>query len=224
MTFLELQTEVERRLIDLPAAVQEAVPSLVNEAIRALEDKHNFKCMEALLEASTVLDTRELEAKPSDWKESRGRAWMLEDLGSIRWIDTYPDTNSALAEFDNEDSSEAQAIVLNATTVDVYPLPDGNSDYDDGEYRIKIPYWKYLPELSADADTNWFSINAPFYIIEKATSDGFAIDWDEGRANYWGGRADKLERRAILKDKYEALSTVDTLVLNKGPRAPYGRN
>ena len=46
-TFLELMTEVRGNIIDLPTFVTNNVPSYVNRAIRELQNKHNFKVMEA---------------------------------------------------------------------------------------------------------------------------------------------------------------------------------
>lgn len=225
MTFSEIQTEVERRLIDLPAAVQAAVPTLINQAIRDLEDVHNFKVMEATATPTTVLNTRVLAALPTRWKEARGRPWFEEDTGGITLLEYSPDTNSALMQHNDDGvGGEPDLLVLTPTGIEIYPLSDGNSDFGDGEYRVFIPFWQYAADLVAPADTNWFTANAAAYIIDKATADGFKIDWDEGRASFWDKEADKRFRKVINKDKYEWLATTDTLALNTGARGPYGRN
>lgn len=225
MTFAEIQTEVERRLIDLPQAVQDAIPSLVNQAIRDMQDTHNYKAMEATQESNTVLDTRVLVAKPALWKEARGRPWYEENTGTVTLMEYSPDTNSALMQYNDDGvGGEPALLVLTPANIEVYPKSDGNSDFGDGEYRVRVPYWAYTAELSDDADTNWFTANAALYIIDRATADGFKIDWDEGRAKFWDGEADKRFRKVLNKDKYEWLATTDTLALNTGARGPYGRN
>src|ERR1700730_7807184 len=60
-TYTELQTRVQTRIIDLPAAVQAEVPQLVNEAMYELQSRHNFKCMEAEMYAYTQYNNRVLQ-------------------------------------------------------------------------------------------------------------------------------------------------------------------
>lgn len=223
MTFLEIQTAVQTRLIDLPTAVLDAIPSLINEAVKAAEQRHNFKTMEARADFVTVVDARAMTGTfPTDFKEYRGRPWYQEELGSIRLMHYAPDENSALMKYDASDVGEPKLLLPAPDALTVFPLPDGTSDYTDGEYRVRVPYWKYVAALAADGDTNWFTQNAEFYLINQATSDGFSIDWDEGRAKYWQGLADTKYAQMILKDKYEWLSTTDTLALNSGANGPYG--
>src|SRR5690606_23628102 len=80
-TFSELQTRVQRRVIDLPAAVQAEVPTLINEAMKQLQRRHNFKVMEKVASFTTVAGTQVLGAVPSDWKEWRDFPFYTEELG-----------------------------------------------------------------------------------------------------------------------------------------------
>jgi hypothetical protein len=111
---------------------------------------------------------------------------------------------------------------------EVYPLPDGLSLYANssaGEYRIRVPYWKFLPALTGSG-TNWFTANAEEWIVFEATSDGFFMDHDEQRGTLWAQRASAKWADVLLADKRLRLSPVTHLVPNPnagGSRMIYGR-
>jgi hypothetical protein len=218
MTYLELQTAVLTALIDTPTMVQDAVPRLVNQAIKELQQRFNFRVMQANEEYLTVGSSRTLSpaGMPDDFKEFRKRAFYTEFLGGNREIDILSDRASILRRWNTDDIGDPHQLLLDAGTLEVWPLPDGVSDYVDGQYRITMPYWKYIPDLQADGDTNWFTLNAVQYIINWATSEGFALDWDEKRSGWWRDRADKEALRVILTGKKEFYSQSDTLVPHQG--------
>lgn len=218
MTYLELQTAVLTALIDTPTMVQDAVPRLVNQAIRELQQRFNFRIMQANQEYLTVTSSRTLSPStmPDDFKEFRKRAFYTEFLGGNREVDVLSDRGSILRRWNTDDIGGPHQLLLDAGVLEVWPLPDNVSDYSDGQYRITMPYWKYLPDLAADADTNWFTLNTTQYIINWAVAEGFALDWDEKRSDYWRDRADKEALRVILTGKKEYLSQNDTLVPHLG--------
>jgi hypothetical protein len=80
---------------------------------------------------------------------------------------------------------------LTTLGIEVYPYPDGASDWPDGNYRIQIPYWAYTPPLVASGDTNWFTRDGPGveYIVAAASMMCFEMDWDEARATFWRTKA-----------------------------------
>ena len=80
---------------------------------------------------------------------------------------------------------------LTSQWIEVYPYPDGASDWPNGNYRIQIPYWMYVPNLTKATDTNWFTKDGPGaeYIIAAATMMSFEMDWDEARASFWRNNA-----------------------------------
>ena len=80
---------------------------------------------------------------------------------------------------------------LTTLWIEVYPYPDGASDWPDGNYRIQIPYWGYVPDLKANGDANWFTKDGPGaeYIIAAASMMCFEMDWDEARATFWRTKA-----------------------------------
>lgn len=225
-TYLQLQDRVKRRVIDLPAAVTAEVPDLINEAMRELQDDHNFKVMEEETSVvTTTLATRALTTIPTDFKELRLRPYRLDDqLGQMEELGIAPNRNALLRWFDNEEDGFPQWLLdpdraaAGTGSFEVWPLPDGNSDYGDGEYRIVIPYWKYLPALSASGDTNWFTTAGPAYrfLIFKATAEAFFLDWDENRGAVWEQKAAAEKAKAIKQDKMLALGGHDTFVPYKG--------
>lgn len=220
-TFLELQTEVATALIDTPARVLALVPSLVNRAIRSLQVDHNFRVQKAVLTANTVEGVRLLTTKPvsTNFKEWRGRPYRVSFLGTqnrVNWAvansEVTAGVNSLSTGFprfvvEDDNPSEDGNVSIN-----VWPLPDGNSDYVDGEYRVFLPYWKYLADLTVSGQTNWFTTNGHEYIVHTATGYGFQYDWDESRMAVWVQTAANLKDRLIKQDKREVLATVNTLV------------
>ena len=95
---------------------------------------------------------------------------------------------------------------------EVFPLPDGQSLYANGQYRIVVPYWKYLTALSASSDTNWFTANAEQWIVWKTASEAFFLDWDEERATFWAQKAAGARKEVIDLDKKYRLAGVRELV------------
>lgn len=229
-TFLDLRTKVLRRVIDAPAAITTEVPDLIRAAVRQLQTRHNFKVMQtqtALL--STVVDTRSLGAVPTDFKEWRARPYYVEELGRTRDIATANSREAALDLFGEDVDVDIgpPAIILDGEPDDdgvrnfeVFPYPDGNSDYDNGEYRIRIPYWRFLPALSADADEDWFTTNADEYIVHKAVGEAFAVDWDEERMAVWEQTAAAKFDLVVQQDKKFWLAGAHTLVPHRGANSP----
>lgn len=222
-TFASIKTRVQNLVIDAPTTVQNTIGTLVNEAMRTLQGDHNFWVMEALAEYTTVADTRSLGATPSNFKEFRGDPYYLEDDGQVRIMFVRATPQDTYRAFNEEDIGAPRYILRSApsneagaSTFSVYPLSDSNSDYDDGEYRVKVPYWKYLTELSADGDTNWLTVNAEEYLVFKAASMAFGLDWDEERMSIWAQLAENDRKRVIKNDKLLRLSNTSTLVPRSG--------
>jgi hypothetical protein len=196
-----------------------------------LQDLHNFKVMEAETgQTETASGSHTLLAVPDNFKEFRGKPYeVLSDgttrdllVGSSREaiLDVYP-----LA--DANDIGEPGAI-LDAEPTDadgardfeVYPFPDTASDWSNGNYRIVIPYWRYLAVLSGNTDTNWFTNNAEEYIIFKATAEAFYLDWDEQRASVWETKAAGQFQRILTIDKRARLGGLRTLRISLDVHAP----
>lgn len=225
-TFVDIKTRALRRLIDAPAAVTTEVGTLVNEAIRSLEQRHDFKVLETeTAQTSTAEDTRILLAVPAaTYKKPRGDPYMVRFDGSTKPLTLSQDRASVLTAYDlagTLDKGEPEVILdtepddTGARNFEVYPLPDALSDWSDGNYRVVIPYWRLLPDLSGDTDTNWFTVNAVEYIIARAVAEGFLLDWDEERSTVWETKAAKWVTEAVRADKLYRLGAMRTLVPHK---------
>lgn len=226
-TFAEIQSEVETRVIDTPAAVVAAIPGLINRVIRKLQKNHNFKVMEAEQAITTTVDDQSLGSVPSDFKEFRDFPYYIEEIGRFQRIEIAAGKDGPGQYFGTEDEGYP-LVLLDGTPSDVagtrtwtvYPIPDGNSDYDDGEYRIVVPYWKFLPELSG-SESNWFTVNGEDFLIAQVTAEAFAIDWDENRMAVWAQLAAPYREDLIKQDKMYRLSGVTELVPHwQGARTP----
>jgi len=219
VTYQEIQTAALEALIDPVAIVSNAVPRLVNQAIRELEGRFKFKAMQANANYTTLVNTNTLVgnagALPADFKAFRGRPYYVEFLGSTGPMDIVLSKELVQRRWDTNDFADPHSIVVDDGLF-VYPQADGASDYPDGEYRITIPYWKTLGNLVNPTDTNWFTENAAQYLINWTVKEGFAIDWDEARMNVWDDRAEKQALRVILEGKKQWLSADDTLVPHQG--------
>lgn len=229
-TYLELQEQVQKRIIDLPAPVLAEVPNLVKYAVRQLQDKHDFKVMEALSGPNvTVPDTRALLAKPANWKKARGDAYYVPFLDNrptdVRWA---ADRNAVQDMFTQAETGNPQFLIeseptdeLGNSNFEVWPLTDTSSDWSDFEYRVYIPYWKYLTTLSADGDQNWLTINGDLFIIASAAARGFELDWDEERMAVQKQLAADELQQVIMKDKKARMALTHTLVIHReGANSP----
>lgn len=239
MTYGEIQDEVLRNVIDLPTAVQEGVPDFVNRAMKTLQGKYNFKVMEKEADYLTVVGQRNLELSGVEQLPTRFKEWRLEpyyvtDDGEWSELIFAPNMTAVRRLIANEEEGAPEILFQNEYTnddalvthsvIEVYPLPDGNSDYDDGEYRIAVPYVGYVAPLSADADDNWFTLNAEEWLIFQATAEAFFTDWDENRAAVWTQRAANKFDEVKMLDKRGRLAGVRELVPQwRGARAPFVR-
>jgi len=234
-TFGQLQAFVATNIIDTPAAVVARIPEFINRAMVDLQDRHNFKVMEALSGPHiTAPDTRTLVAVPANFKEHCDKPYELTASGGLRYLDVAPNRAAVIQEY-GSDLAEAdddqitgcpQAILRSeptaetgATNFEVWPLSDTLSlwaDSSPGEYRIYIPYWKYVTALSAAGDTNWFTVQGAEFLEYQATSHGFFADWDEERAGVWAQRAGTVLQKVVSADKRFRLSGVTHLLPQPG--------
>lgn len=234
-TFLEIQNLVRGIVIDLPTFVTNAVPSLINKAMRDLQDDHEFLVQSRdTATLSTTVGVRELDALPTRFKRIRGRPWELlgEDDAASGQRELYYTTERAdtIRMFD-VDEEGPPVLILEGTptndaglhTLECWPLPDGiNPGFDDGEYRIVVPYWGYVADLSANGDTNWFTTNAQWYLIFQAAAEGFFLDWDYQAGGVWVQKAAVEKGRVVKADKMLRLGDVTTFVPHKDVFAPKG--
>lgn len=221
MEFGTIQDKVESWLIDLPTGATAEIPGWINEAIKDAERRHNFRCMEDELLPTTTNNERVLVAKPSNWKETRADPYYYNQDGSTVEMDWAPSESEMVRTFAVQlpdegntaepDEGDPKYVLEYDTEFHTYPLPDDESDWDDGNYRIVLPYWKYIDDLSGDTDTNFFTLESPYYVINKALALGFAWNRDEERASYYEGKAERLFQQLKRKDKLSRVG--DRLVI-----------
>lgn len=230
-TFADIQTRVEGWLIDLPSFVEGMVPALINKAHKEIQDRHNFKVMEAEFTSLTTVGTRAIvTAVPSTFKEWRLEAQYLTDDDVWKEISWAPNITSMRRWFSDDDEGAPEFLFDPVTTeagvrtLHVYPLPDGESDYDDGEYRLYIPYYAYLPDLSGDSDTDWFTSHADWYMTWSALSEGFGADWDPEQLLLWKQKAEEEYAKVVKLDKMLRLGGMREMVPHwQGARKPFTR-
>jgi hypothetical protein len=144
--------------------------------------------------------------------------------GSVRFISIAPDRRSIYGQFTEGDSSFPSLILVappsvvsnNQSLLEVYPLPDAASDWPDGEYRIQIPYFQYLPYLVNGSDANWLTTNphGERFIVEWATAEAFALDWDMPHEQEHKQKAELELKWLIKQDKLFRLSPVNELAVH----------
>lgn len=228
-TFQEIQDNVASHVIDTPPSTLALIPVFVKRAHKALMVEHNFKVMEAKTASLvTVAGSHILAAVPGDFKEVRSVPYLLRNDGTTKplaWAESEAAILSAFSLTDTNDTGEPRALldgeptsVAGARSFLVYPFSDTGSDWGDGQYRIVVPYWKFLPALSSGADVDWFTTNADEYLEYRATFFAFIDDWDESRAQVADTIAQAKRREAISADKRYRMAGVDTLVVRQGIR------
>lgn len=239
-TFGELQTRVQQIIIDLPTTVTAQVPSLIREVIKDLQIEHNFRIMEAEAAFTTATQTRVLGAVPDDWKEFRGKPYELTSFGKRRELDVGVDRAAAIDLYGSDDA-EAEEETLQGpprlilmgepsdeegtADFEVYPYSDGLSTWANssaGQYRVRIPYWKFLTALSANGDSNWFTNSevGADYIAYMAASEGFFDNWDEERGQVWATKALAKKAKLMQLDKRYRMSAMQALPYHFGARTP----
>lgn len=231
MDFGQINDLVEDLLLDLPAGTTSLIPGAVNEAVKDACRRHNFRCMEEELLPVTVDQQRELTAKPSDWKEKRGEPYYYRQDGStqpISWAPSESDmTRTYAIQLPDEgntapaDEGAPRYLLERESAIDVFPLPDNESDWNNGNYRVVVPYWKYLPTMTADANTNFFTLNHEYYLIYKGASIIFLRNRDEERGNFYAGQAEGLFMQLKSQDKRSRLG--DRITLAASPNVYSGR-
>lgn len=218
-TFAELKAAVLALLVDARTEVASEVSNFVRLALRELQSRHNFLVQKAETTAITVSGQRTLAVRPGDWKEWRDVPYRLSYSGATAWV-AFVDGDEARRRYgDSTGAPEAvtETSIPDPTTLavnlEVWPLPDGKSDWNDGEYRIVLPYWRLLPDLAADTDENWFTRDhqTRMFIVSRAAAEGFRMMWDEARAAIHDQRAEWWFERAQAEDKRRAFGRIETI-------------
>lgn len=222
----EIKAEVESWLLDLPNGATQRVQGWVNEAIREACKRYNFRQMEATASYETVEHARELGAKPADWKENRELPYYIRQDGSTREIEWAPSESDMVRTYAIDPPQEGNQAPIDEgaprwlyerpDTIDVYPFPDAKADWDDGNYRIIVPYWRYPEALAEDEDENFLTIEAPFYVIFKAVEMGFKWNRDTTNAAQFAVEAEMQFKRLERADKLSKFPDRINLAVHTG--------
>jgi hypothetical protein len=220
-TFLEIRTRVQERVIDLPTAVQNRVPVLVNQAIRDMQRMYNYRAME--VSQIFVTTAGSLSLTPSSitrFKEFRDKGpYLLSYLTKAQRYIAVSQPNADLAVLSDVNLPDRPRFLINnvdattgATTFTIAPYPNLTSDWPDGNYRIVVPAYVYSADLVADGDQNWFTNFADDYIEHKAASEAFGLDWDYDKQALLAQLGTNILKNVVKADKMNRLSAVDTFV------------
>lgn len=229
-TFATLKTKVQRRVADVTVGLTAEIGDLINEARIEVMDRTNFSWMKAEVDFTTLLNTRTLGVTPADWKQWRERPYWVEDnQGQTHQMLSVRSEATAEDAVETERVGSPQYLVrgmetptTDASSLLIYPLPNGLSDYSDGEYRVKVPYYKYLALMTADGDEDAMSLDAGLvrFIIDWACKLAYELDWNEKRASYYEGTAEKTWARMKRRNGLKVLSGINTLVPHQGADDP----
>lgn len=227
-TLAQLRTRIAEHVYDAPAHVNNAkIDEWINRAIKKLQERRNYRVQRATSEFNTVVGNRILAAVPGDWKEPRTDTSpyyrrQLGDTTQMQWGGSEQDVRREFTFNEADDKGAPQwlwvglplAGDLGAANIEVYPFPDGLSDWTSapvGEYRVLVPYWKYLPVLSSDGASNWFSVNAEDFIEFYGQWRAFRATWDQTRTNECLQLMRNEERDVWRKNVMEELQGMTTL-------------
>lgn len=220
-TFLEIKNEVAALVIDLPPTVQSAIGKLVNDAVRSAERKYNFLYMGNSVTGVTTVGTGFVSGSFMPlFKEYQDKGpYVFNHTAKSRRLPvaiTYDVDLAILSSFDFPGSPQFGYVAYDPLDLTanffVSPPPDLNSDWDDGNYRIVVPYYAFSAPLVNDGDMNGLTLIGDDYIIYKATAEAFGRDWDYDSMALWLQRADEKLKEIIKADKTQRLGAVDALV------------
>lgn len=220
MNFSQIQDYVKFYILDDPQGVLDRVDTWINQAMRQAEDRHNFLHMHASADFVTSAGVRKLGDLPERFKRIRGHPYRTRDDGGTLEIDATYSRSDIIRRFNNDsdnDRGNPLMLFINRETddIEVFPYPDDNSDYGDGNYRITVPYWEYTADLVSTSDTNWWTDNFPFSLIHQATADGLLALREPETASTHIQLASSEFRRAVKRDSREQLPADLTLTPRK---------
>jgi hypothetical protein len=229
-TFLDIKTRVLRRLIDAPPAITAEIGELVNDALREVQDRFNFPWMRTTVSFTTAAGTHTLGATPTDLKCFRERPYWIENTqGRVHKFPPVRAKEPALNDATDQQIGppralvqDVQAAATGTSSLLVYPLSDSASDYTDGQYRIVVPYYKYLSEFSSDGDSNVATLDRRLvrFMVDWATKLGHEMNWDAPKAEQWATLAEKEWIKIKGKEGEVALMGLDVLVPHQGADDP----
>lgn len=218
---------VAANIIDANDEVMALVYGYIKRAVHDLEDLRLFRVNREVLTVVTVEDQRKLDDLPSDWNGIRKNPFYVDGTGAKGRMTWLPDTEELDKSYseDPADKGPPAEVLVTEDELEVYPLPDGlaatGSVYSDGDYRVHVPYWKYLPDLTP-AQTNYFFNSDSLtlrYIEEKTTAEALLFNRDREEWMTWGMKAQGTLKKIKMEMKYQALPRDINLAPRRSVRA-----
>ncbi len=187
----------------------------INAVIRDMMRRHDFACMESVLELQTTAGTEYVALGDAYKRMARGRdsegcVYFLDDgkWAKIRQLykgdvmtlprlrELYPDPN---------DTGQPRYCCLWQRRVYFGPTPDG-------AYHIRVPCYVYLADLSSTNESNWFTTALDDIVLHESVLLGrLYLDQPEAASSWEGVTAGSLHA-AVAADQSEAATRV-------GPRS-----
>lgn len=224
MDFGTVQSHVQSWLLDLPSDATQRIPAWINEAIKDAAKRYNFKFMRQTTNFVTVYHQALLGTKPTDWKEARDLPYTIGQDGKTTEFNYIADSDLVRTyalqlpqETSTADVDDGPPRYLQETSDSLYvwPLPDNQSGWINGLYRITVPYWGYPATLAASSDHNYLTDNAEWYVVFKAVAYGFKWNRDEERGKFFDSEAEPHYKRIERLDKLSKLPDRLTLGVNR---------
>jgi hypothetical protein len=212
VTLDEIEAEVESILVDLPSETVALIPTFVRRAQKKIEDAHGFIVMESNKLFTTTTGQRYLGGLPTNWARAMDDPAWIDGYGKdtpIEWIQREREITELYDEADPLDKGAPKHLLLTDTAILVYPYPDALNPvgtlYNDGLYRIRVPYWKRESTLSGEIEQNWWTNNAEMFLIYYAAADGFLMNRDYAEQARWEIKWRDELRRLTNLDKRQRL-------------------
>jgi hypothetical protein len=205
MDFLGIRTLV-KDWINRPD-LESQIPTFVNMAMRRIERENNYACMEKKHD-TTVLNDDGI-AIPSDFKAPKsyrvasGDNWYNLQLVSI---DTM---KASFAISETGPPTEKYAVDHASEEIVVGPYPDTLA-----YYTIEFIYYGYTPDMSDDADTNFWTTTGWEALLYGALVEASGYLFNDARLVIW--QAKYLESVKSVK-KADTESTIFSGGLQIGP-------
>ncbi|MGI9297768.1 MAG: hypothetical protein ACR2QC_07710 [Gammaproteobacteria bacterium] len=204
VTLAQIRARVQTHVVDVVDEITAEFDGWINWAIRVAQETHNFRAMQAEQFKDTTKNVRLLGTKFIDWKDRRLDPYYVTPEGSnirLSWA-TEDQARERYGENTTQDIGPPKDLVERifydgTSDLDqflVYPFPDALSRQVGpapaaGEYRILIPYYRYLPTLAADNASNYFTDNWDNYVVWLAAAQALFLNEFNERALVFSTKA-----------------------------------
>jgi hypothetical protein len=212
----QILEQVRIEVLDLPDEVDGSLLRYVNAAVEQAEKGHNFRHMETTQAYISTEATRLLASLPARWKEMREPPYWTALNGKRYEFDWGVSESDMVRQYGTSttlDIGSPQFLLQTETQLQLFPLPDGRSDYVDGDYRITVPYWQYSEE-------NWWTINEPWYLIYHTAGSAQLANRDKDQAAIMFQRAGGLLNTRVKLAKRSKVPRRVNMPISKGVYRP----